>query len=350
MTDSRTVVASCDLVGDALYCDEEPFDDLGHVDSGLECGDCGQRPELFLNLSPDDDDDDNELALLLEKEEHGGCGCGEDGEERSRAVEWLVRTNCHHGFSPLTAVLAVDYFDRFVASLGGLRRDIDKPWMGQLVAVACLSLAAKVEEVEVPLLVDLQVEESEYVFEAKTVQRTELLVLSTLKWKMNPVNPVCYFNHIFRRIAVRTNVHWEFLWRCERLLISAILDSRCKRYSPSVLATAIMRYVIQEVAPWSSTKFQNQLMDVLKMNKERVDGCYEFLAELFSNEALVRGGTCKRRCDNSSTPGSPSAVIGVSFSCESSNDSWAVMASTFMSSSEPPFKRRRAQDQLMRLH
>ena len=33
----------------------------------------------------------------------------------------------------------------------------DKPWMNQLEAVACLSLAAKMDETEVPLLLDFQV-------------------------------------------------------------------------------------------------------------------------------------------------------------------------------------------------
>ena len=32
-----------------------------------------------------------------------------------------------------------------------------KAWMMQLLAVACLSLAAKMEETEVPLILDLQV-------------------------------------------------------------------------------------------------------------------------------------------------------------------------------------------------
>ncbi|XP_028073141.1 cyclin-D3-1-like [Camellia sinensis] len=45
----------------------------------------------------------------------------------------------------------------------------------QLVAVACLFLAAKVEETQVSLLLDFQVEESKFVIKAKTIQRMELL-------------------------------------------------------------------------------------------------------------------------------------------------------------------------------
>ncbi|KAF6170245.1 hypothetical protein GIB67_035350 [Kingdonia uniflora] len=79
--------------------------------------------------------------------------------------------------------------------------------MTQLVIVACLSLAAKVEETQVPLLLDLQVEETKYVFEAKTIQRMELLVLSKLHWKMNPVTPLLFVDHIIRWLGLKTHHH-----------------------------------------------------------------------------------------------------------------------------------------------
>jgi cyclin D3 len=60
------------------------------------------------------------------------------------------------------------------------------------------------------------------VFEAKTIQRMELLVLSTLKWRMNPVTPISFFDHIIRRLGLKNHLHWEFLWMCERLTLSII--------------------------------------------------------------------------------------------------------------------------------
>ncbi|GMP42228.1 hypothetical protein CsSME_00012043 [Camellia sinensis var. sinensis] len=59
-----------------------------------------------------------------------------------------------------------------------------------------------------------QVEESKFVFEAKIIQRMELLVLSTLQWKMNPVTPLSFVDHIVRRFGFETDLHLEFLWRC----------------------------------------------------------------------------------------------------------------------------------------
>ncbi|KAL1326428.1 hypothetical protein AAHE18_13G228000 [Arachis hypogaea] len=43
--------------------------------------------------------------------------------------------------------------DRFLLSFHFQR---EKPWMIQLASVTCISLAAKVEETQVPLLLDLQ--------------------------------------------------------------------------------------------------------------------------------------------------------------------------------------------------
>lgn len=67
----------------------------------------------------------------------------------------------------------------------------------QLVAVACLSLAAKMEETSVPLLVDLQIiEPNRFLFKPKTVQRMELLVMAALRWRLRAVTPFD-FAHIY---------------------------------------------------------------------------------------------------------------------------------------------------------
>lgn len=67
-------------------------------------------------------------------------------------------------------------------------------WAIRLLSVACLSLAAKMEECRVPALSEFAVDD--YVFEDKVIQRMELLVLSTLEWKMSSVTPFAYL-HFF---------------------------------------------------------------------------------------------------------------------------------------------------------
>lgn len=68
-----------------------------------------------------------------------------------------------------------------------------------------------------------KVEENEYYFKAKTIKKMEILVLSTLVWRMNPVNPLSFLDYIVRRLGFRDKLCSEFLCRCERLLLSVIL-------------------------------------------------------------------------------------------------------------------------------
>lgn len=103
-----------------------------------------------------------ELVTLFTKEQEQQTPCtfsfGKTGPcsfaARKEAVDWILKVKGYYGFRPLTAILAINYLDRFLSSL---HFQTDLPWMIQLVAVSCLSLAAKVEETEVPLLLDLQV-------------------------------------------------------------------------------------------------------------------------------------------------------------------------------------------------
>ncbi|RVW80376.1 Cyclin-D3-1 [Vitis vinifera] len=114
----------------------------------------------------------------------------------------MMKVNARYGFSAVTAFLAINYLDKLLSSLHSQR---DKPWMIQLAAVTCLSLSAKVEETQVSLLLGLQVEDNEYAFEAKTIQRMDFLVLSTFQWKMNPVTPLSFIDLIIRRLGLKTH-------------------------------------------------------------------------------------------------------------------------------------------------
>jgi cyclin D3 len=259
---------------------------------------------------------------------------------RDDAVDWVLRVSAHFGFAGLTVVLAVNYFDRFLMSSCFEK---DKPWMSQLAAVACISIAAKVEETELHLLLDLQVEESKFAFEPKTIMRMELLILSTLGWKMNPVTPFSFLDHFIRRFGLKKHLHWEFIRTCERIVVSLITDSCFVGYLPSVIAASTIILVIKEVEPSKASEYQDQLMQILKMPKEKLDACYKLILEKLETSNFLQW-THKRKFER--MPKSPNGVIDSYFSCDSSNDSWAL---SVKSSPEPPFKKSKAREQQMRL-
>lgn len=104
--------------------------------------------------------EDDELTSLFSKEHEmrrtTTLEFDEDG--RPQAVAWMSKVAAHYGFSTLTTLLAINYLDRFLCS-SSFHFQRDKPsWMIQLIAVTCLSLAAKVDEIQVPLLLDLQLQ------------------------------------------------------------------------------------------------------------------------------------------------------------------------------------------------
>ncbi|KAK4284550.1 hypothetical protein QN277_001367 [Acacia crassicarpa] len=242
---------------------------------------------------------------------------------RLEAVEWILKVNAHHGFSALTSTLAINYLDRFILSFN---IEIEKPWMIQLVAVTCLSLAAKVEETHLPPLLDLQVEDNttRYVFDGKTILRMELLVLSTLKWKMHPVTPLSFLDHIIRRLGLKTHLHWQFLKRCEHLLLSALSDSRFVGCLPSVLATATMLRVIEQIEHNDAAEYKKQLLGVLKMNKEKVEECYKAILEASDGKDKKKRKYGER------------VMEGGFGSDEGSNGWWKVGSSSSLCCSPPP--------------
>ncbi|KAK3017073.1 hypothetical protein RJ639_007004 [Escallonia herrerae] len=337
---------------DALYCEEEDhqWEDEEEVEREA-------LPPVHNNsnkIKVEQEDmfwEDEELLSLFSREKQQERAHW----ARTEAVDWMLKVGAHFGFTALTSILSINYLDRFLSSKNThqIIKDGNKPsWMIQFVAVTCLSLAAKVEETHVPLLVDLQVEDTKYVFEAKTIQRMELLVMSTLEWRMTPVTPLSFLDHIIRRLGLETHqIHWDFYRQCESLLLTLVADSRFVRYLPSVLATATMLHVIHQLEPRDPIDYQNRLLGVLNTTKEKVSDCYQRIVELSNSKSNTSG--CfygqknpplhhKRKYEGQDVPSSPSRVIdaaSLSFSSDDgSNDSW-VVDSSVPTDHHPPLKK-----------
>ncbi|KAG2300631.1 hypothetical protein Bca4012_012385 [Brassica carinata] len=116
---------------------------------------------------------------------------------RNQALDWIWKACEELQFGPVCICLAINYLDRFL-SVHDLPSG--KAWAVQLLAVACLSLATKVEEIKVPELKHLQVGDPWFMFESKYVQRMELLVLNVLKWRLRAVTPCSYIRYFLSKI------------------------------------------------------------------------------------------------------------------------------------------------------
>ncbi|XP_039131687.1 LOW QUALITY PROTEIN: cyclin-D3-2-like [Dioscorea cayenensis subsp. rotundata] len=288
---------------------------------------CPEPPILFsspLRFTPHPDDFHPHLSHLLSSESHpsdhfSGVDAHYSPASRSQIVLWLARATARIGFSPTTLSLAVNYLDRcFLPGAGpGLHLQPDKPWMSRLSAIACLSLAAKVEEQHVPLLLDLQslaaaagAEDDDggghgsYFFEPKTVRRMELLILSSLGWRMNPVTPLSFIDLLLP----------NFNLSCASSLLSAISDWRWVQHPPSAWASAA---ILHSIGDDQDPQIQSSL-SLLNASKDHIEECLHVIQEATKHThkhiALNHHFSYSPSC-----PASPNAVIGSCFSCESSS-------------------------------
>ncbi|GJU88686.1 cyclin, C-terminal domain-containing protein, partial [Tanacetum coccineum] len=198
---------------------------------------------------------------------------------RRQAVDWIIKVHAHYNFGPLCAYLSINYLDRFLAVYEFPK---DKEWMMQLLAVACLSLASKMEENEVPFVLDLQVCESRFVFEAKTIQKMELLVLTTLKWRMQTVTPFSFIDAFIAKLDCDQNISRSLILRSTQLILCLINGIDFLEFRPSEIAAGVAIYVVGKTQ--MCALFQH-------VQKERILKCVELVNELSGCTKNIKNGS-----------------------------------------------------------
>ncbi|XP_020580898.1 cyclin-D3-1 [Phalaenopsis equestris] len=218
---------------------------------------------------------------------------------RSDAIDWMLKVHAYYNFGPLSSYLSVNYLDRFLSSY---ELPQGKAWMTQLLSVACLSLAVKVEETQVPLLLDLQVSEAKFVFEAKTIQRMELLLLSTLKWRMHAVTPFSFIDYFLHKLNGGNSPSKLLLSQAVDLILSTIRVIDFLEFKPSEIAAAAALSAMTEA---QSLDLEKAIVCCCNVDKERVLKCYEVMQE----EILM--SSLKLKYGIRSVPSMPESPIGV---------------------------------------
>ncbi|TKY74978.1 Cyclin-D5-1 protein [Spatholobus suberectus] len=183
--------------------------------------------------------EDEHVGILIEREMVLGFKRDEtlvfgDWVKRARmeTINWILKTRATLGFRFETAYLSVTYFDRFLS-----RRSIDseKCWAIRLLSIACLSLAAKMEECNVPGLSEFK--SDDYSFEGKVIQKMELLVLSTLEWKMGIITPFDFLSYFITKFCEESPSSPIF-FKTMQLIFTTMKEVNLMDHKPSVIAAA----------------------------------------------------------------------------------------------------------------
>ncbi|KAL1569671.1 cyclin-D4-1-like [Salvia divinorum] len=272
---------------------------------------------------------------------------------RREALDWMLKTCARFSFGELCLYSAISYFDRFLSIYELPLSSSEKGgnnWAVQLVAVACLSLAAKIEEVNVPSTLDLQAELPKLLFEGKTIQRMEILVLNSLNWKIKaytPCNFICYYLRKMNEGGLPLGLE---IGRSLRLILSTIDGIELLEFKPSEIAAAVAMCVSGEMLAMDIDKAWSCLIGI---EKGRVVKCLELIQESMSSS--MRGTTtitttmttaAARVAMADSTnvaPRSPNGVLDAA--CLSYKSDETTVGSCPSSSHSSPVTKRRKLDQ-----
>ncbi|PRQ22654.1 putative cyclin B3, G2/mitotic-specific [Rosa chinensis] len=258
-----------------------------------------------------------------------------DVTARQDSINWILKVHSHYRFAPLTAFLSVNYLDRFL-STRSLPQQHGR-WPFQLLSVACLSLAAKMEEPNVPYIVDLQIFEPRFVFEPKTVQRMELLVMSSLNWRLRSVTPFDFLPHFISKLPASSPL--DLHEASSDLVLKTIRVIDFLGFSPSTVAAAAVLCATGVSVESAAAEDQAGALFDERVNKESVRSCHQLMEEYLIDTCP---SSCRHKAGSSAPPPSaPASPVGVldaaaCKSCDTRSENPGALIQA-----EPPHKRPR---------
>ncbi|CAK8539639.1 unnamed protein product [Lathyrus sativus] len=192
---------------------------------------------------------------------------------RLHAISWIFNTQAKFGFTLQTAYLSITYFDRFLS-----KRSIDesKPWAIQLLSVACLSIAAKMEEQRVPLLSEYPIE---FRFENKVIKNMEILILTTLEWKMGLPTPFAFLHYFFTKFCNESRPE-TIISKATQHIVTLVKDFNLMNQRPSIIASASILAAFDSTLTQKEIDIQIRLISSWgNIESEQVFSCYNVIQE-----------------------------------------------------------------------
>ncbi|KAL5205061.1 hypothetical protein ABZP36_009932 [Zizania latifolia] len=265
-----------------LFCDEEPFDSTPPPPEQQQQQDEQGGEVLLLHVrTPDDGDEVVEYYKAKERlyaPQRDGCYL------RHLLLQVSTTSQPQHGvlaarfkaalgrlrLAAATAFNAVNYLDRFLSINCHLRWE---EWMVEVVSVACLSVACKLDEVTIPSLHDLQMEEvMGHSFRPSTIRDMELTLLKALQWRLACVTPFSFL--LLPTVAAAS--------RCTALLLRSLFDPSFLRFDASLVAASALRCVAQHPQLHLSSHV-NRLIHPLCQTDSEVKECFNMMEAIHTN-------------------------------------------------------------------
>ncbi|XP_074363950.1 cyclin-D2-1-like [Apium graveolens] len=261
------------LCTDSLHFDDlEAIDDLNHLIDSNNLVDNGSEP--LIGLIPMQSD--QVVCSLFDKEKD--FLPASDYLERLANEELELCSWAFFSGAP-TICLAINYLNRYLSVYEHL---VEKFWSVQLVAVACLLLAAKLEDVGVPSTVDLQADPS-FIFEYQSLKSMELNVLASLKWRMYACTPFSYIDFFIRKlksedmIPSESLMYGSLIYKSCQFIVNTMKGVDFLEFRPSEISAAVAICVTRET---QESEIDKAISGVMHFEKDRLLKCVQMIEDL----------------------------------------------------------------------
>nr|GLL22957.1 putative cyclin-D6-1 [Ipomoea trifida] len=179
-------------------------------------------------------------------------------------------------YDAVTCYLAVNYVDRFL-SFHPLPEG--KPWILKLVAVSCVILALKMRKTEFSVS-DIQ-QDIGVIFDLETIERMEMLILGTLKWRMRSVTPFCFLNFFISFFKFKEPPLRQALKaRATEIIFKSQTEINLLKFRPSIISASALLSACDELFPLQFHCYRNAILNSPYVNTENLVSCYNVMQEI----------------------------------------------------------------------
>ncbi|KAK9156074.1 hypothetical protein Sjap_003554 [Stephania japonica] len=202
---------------------------------------------------------------------------------RRQAISSISQFSCD--LDPFIPYLAVNYFDRFISTQSTPE---PKPWILKLLAISCLSLAAKMNKIEFSVT-DFQ-GDGGVIFDSQSIHRTELLILDALKWRMRSVTPFSFMEFFVSFFLLNNPQLAQALRdRATEVLFKIQHETIMLGFRPSIAAASALVYASHELFPSQFLCFRSAILSCAYVNKDELMECCNAIEDVTGGCEEVMG-------------------------------------------------------------
>ncbi|GER56683.1 cyclin family protein [Striga asiatica] len=198
---------------------------------------------------------------------------------RLEAVKSILKISAMFGYHYRTAYLSSIYLDQFLAKTWF--SDGNTAWTSRLLSIACLSLAAKMEEHKARKLIEYRVDG--YGFEGIAIQKMELCVLHELGWQMGILTPFTYIHYFTAKLCAEKCRQKEIATRAADLVLAIMEEpniNAAENLSSIVAAASVLAAYDHRLEKRMMEDKINEIPSWGSLEKDLTFSCYCKLQEI----------------------------------------------------------------------